>query len=134
VLIPLISSKEINCFHKTWYEYHAIGVYLVGKTTYQTACSEISDALTQTMVTPREIVRAGRARWEEISAMLYAENVSQLPCSTAERNQMDFMFVKQEVFDDSVVRKRTATLPSGQQTFRASSWCIHNTTGDKCLS
>lgn len=96
VLIPLISSEEINCFHKTWYEYHAIGVYLVSKTTHQIACSEISDALTHSMVTPREIVTAARARRKEISAMLYAEKVSQLSFSTAERNQMDFMFVKQE--------------------------------------
>jgi len=76
MLIPLISSEETDCFHKTWYEYHAIGVYLVGKTTYQSACSEISDAVTQTMVTPREIVTAAKAGREEISAMLSAENVS----------------------------------------------------------
>jgi len=48
------------------------------------------------MVTPREIVRAARARREEISAILYAENVSQLSCSTVVGKQMDFMFVKQE--------------------------------------
>lgn len=96
VLITLTSSEETYCFHKTWYEYHANGVYLVGKTTYQSACSEISDALTQTMVTPREIVTAAKPGREEICAMLYAENVSQFSCSTGVRNQMDFTFVKQE--------------------------------------
>lgn len=96
VLIPLMSSEETDCFHKAWYEYHAIGMHLVGKTTYQSACIGISDALTQTMVTPREIVTAAKAGREEISVMLYAENVSQFSCSTEKRNQMDFMFVKLE--------------------------------------
>lgn len=93
---PLISSEAINGSHKTWYEYHAIGVSPVGKTTYQIACREIPDAQTQTTVTPREIVTAAQAGREEISAMLYAENVHQFSCSTGERNKMDFMLVTQE--------------------------------------
>jgi len=134
-LIPLINSEGIDCLYKTCYEYHAIGVYLVGKTTHQIACSEISDALTQTMVTPREIVWAARARREEISVMLYAENfksVVLLYCGTKSHG-LYFCEVG-TVFADSVLRKRTVTLPSGQQTYRASSWCINNTTGDNCLS